>query len=335
MRSHVVTMSDAQRVSSGSTLTSVNVMNSGDFDDASILGLKTKRAWTDKGESFSPRDINDSEKRRQMRLSCGLWDDDLNDLIIVPEGQSNGTRKPARAHFKLRSGEPRTPIHRDSADPTHNDAVNELQSRLAADGTSLQIMSKGRDANRKHIRTQLWAQHSLSKYTWHKEPGTRLLMECGDFIQPDIVGVDTTRMNRTARNPMVIIEVVHHHWPERVTFLHLKTLSKMNCIVVFYFVKKGLSENSFANALKLDGVKNTLTAATFLVGGNFMHEGEVVQDSINSDDDCIKFKELAGAAAEKSFNEQAAKGKGNAKGKANAKAKAKAMAEAQANGNVK
>lgn len=300
-------------------------MSSGDFDDASILGLKTKRAWTDKGESFSPKDIDDSEKRGKMRLSCGLWDDDLNDLIIVPEGQSNGTRKPARAHFKLKSGEPRTPIHRDSADPTHNDAVNELQSRLAAGGTSLQIMSKGRNANGEHIRTCLWAQHSLSKYTWHKEPGTRLLMECGDFLQPDIVGVDTTRMNRTARNPMVIIEVVHHHWPESATFFHLKTLSKLNCIVVFYFVKKGLNENSFANALKLDGPINKLTAATFLVGGNFMHGGKVVNDSISSDADYIGFKEVAEKAAEKSFAQQAAK----------AKANAKVIAEGEANGSVK
>lgn len=158
---------------------------------------------------------------------------------------------------------------------------------------------------------------------WHKEPGTRLLMECGDFIQPDIVGVDTKRMNRTARNPTIIIEVVHHHWPEKATFSHLKTLSRLNCVVAFYFVKKGLNGNSFANSLKLDGAINTLTAATFLVAGNFMHEGEVLQDSINSDADYIRFNEFAETAAEKSFAEQASK------------ARAKAMAEGEAKGNVK
>ncbi|MCO7468697.1 hypothetical protein NJG16_01275 [Stenotrophomonas maltophilia] len=294
-------------------------MNNGVSNDADILGLKTKRAWTDKREPFSPNDINDSEKLLRMRASSGLWDDDLNELIIVPQGQSNSTRKPARAHFKLKSGEPRTPIHRDSADPTHNDAVDELQRRLATEGASLHIVSKARDANRKHIRKRLWTQHSLSDYTWHKEPSTRLLMECGDFIQPDIVGVDTKRMNRTTHNPTIIIEVVHHHWPEKATFSHLKTLSKLNHIVVFYFVKKGLKENSFANALKLNGNINTLTAASFLVGGNFMHEGEVVEESINSDVDYFRFNELAEAAAEKSFTEQAAIAKAEAEARGNVK----------------
>lgn len=111
---------------------------------------------------------------------------------------------------------------------------------------------------------------------WYKELGMWLLMECGDFIQLDIVGVDIMWMNRIVCNLMVIIEVVYYYWFERVMFLYLKILFKMNCIVVFYFVKKGFSENSFVNVLKLDGVKNMLIVVIFLVGGNFMYEGEVV-----------------------------------------------------------
>lgn len=144
-------MSDVQCVLFGSIFILVNVMNSGDFDDVSIFGLKMKCVWIDKGELFLLRDINDFEKCCQMWLSCGLWDDDFNDFIIVLEGQSNGICKLVRVYFKLRFGEFRMLIYCDSVDLIYNDVVNEFQSCLVVDGILLQIMFKGWDVNRKYI----------------------------------------------------------------------------------------------------------------------------------------------------------------------------------------
>lgn len=274
-------------------------------DEDTLHGLKTKRAWSDKREPFSPSDINDPDKRARMQASSGMWDDDLNELKVVPKGQRSNNRAATRAHFKLKSGIPRTPIHRDSADVTHNNAVDDLHGHLAVGTSSLSLVSKGWDSNNKPTKTTLWKQHPLSDYSWHKEPGTRLLMECQDFIQPDIVGVDSTRMNRTAANPGIIIEVVHHHWPDETTFKHLKSLSALRYIVAFYFVKQGFKNNNFVNTFHAEELHCSLTAGTFLFGGTFFHNGKELTESADPVVDYHKFKNIAMDAAKESFAAQA------------------------------
>lgn len=275
-------------------------------DNDDTLRLKTKRAWTDKRECFSPDDINDDNKLARMRQSTALWDDDFNELSIFTEGKATLNRKATRAHFKLKSGIPRTITHRDSADPTHNDTVDAIHTLLKSAQTRLHLTAKAWNGG-KRADNVFWKQHILSDYAWHKEPATRLLMESGEFIQPDIVGIDITRMNRTATNPGIIIEVVHHHWPDESTFAHLMKLSTLNYIVAFYFVRSGHRMSTLASAARQQQSIISLTVGQYIHQGVFFNEGKPPLASTYVATDYHRIKRLAEEKANSAFDTEKGK----------------------------
>ncbi len=252
-------------------------------DESKWADLKTKRAWNGAGKSFSPDDINDAKKLDDMRASEPLWDDDLNELVICPQGEARAGRKATRAHFKLKAGQPWTILNRDSADPAHNDAIKSLYDALTELGARAEIYAVAWGTNNKRADFKLWEEHVASEYVWHCDPGTRILMDPGLFIQPDIVGFDSKRMNRTVRNPGVIIEVVHHHWPDLNTWKYLRSLSALNYIVVFYFVNHASGRNNYASKMDCSGKANRLVASHYLKDGQFYSMGRVVGGSGDED----------------------------------------------------
>lgn len=245
-------------------------------DESKWADLKTKRAWNSAGESFSPGDIENPGKLDAMRANQPLWDDDLNELVIFPKGEARAGRKATRAHFKLKAGQPRTILNRDSADPAHNDAITFLYDSLCRRDVAKEIYAKAWGANNKRADVELWKEHVASDYVWHCDPGTRILMAPDRFIQPDIVGFDSKRMNRTVRNPTVIIEVVHHHWPDLDTWAHLKSLSSMQHVVVFYFVNSHSGHSNFASSVKRSEGGTKIVGSHFLKSGEFYEEGRIV-----------------------------------------------------------
>ncbi|HFF5941093.1 TPA: hypothetical protein ACGCFX_000233 [Stenotrophomonas maltophilia] len=273
-------------------------------DESKWADLKTKRAWNGAGKSFSPDDINDAKKLDDMRASEPLWDDDLNELVICPQGEARAGRKATRAHFKLKAGQPRMILNRDSADPAHNDAIKSLYDALTELGAKAEIYAVAWGTDNKRADFKLWEEHVASDYVWHCDPGTRMLMAPDLFIQPDIVGFDSKRMNRTLRNPGVIIEVVHHHWPDLDTWKYLKSLSAMHYIVVFYFVNHASGRNNYASKMERSGAVNRLVASHYLKAGQFYKMGRVVAFCGDEDRFYQTCKRVALAYARKAFESQ-------------------------------
>lgn len=276
-------------------------MSTGSAEDDENLDLKTKRAWTDKRESFSPSEIDDPIKLVRMRASTGLWDDDFNELSICTRSQETAERKARRAHFKFKSGQPRTVLNRDSADPTHNLTVDDICNRLSAESSSVVLKGKAWDHKGSRADVTLWKQHAISDYRWHKEPATRLIMESGQHLQPDIIGIDITRINRTAGNPGVVIEVVHHHWPDQMTWQHLRRLSELNYIVAFYFVTSDLGRNNYASKFSRAKSPNEILVSHYLTNGVFFIDGKAVGGNPDANIDYQECKQRAIEMAEKSF----------------------------------
>ena len=233
--------------------------------------LKIKRVWNAKAESFSPDDIDHPTKLAHMQASQPLWDENFNEVKIYPRTPDT------RAHFKLKSGQVRSKGTRDDADPTHDQAVDFLSKSLANSPNAPEILGK-RWQGSSPISVPLWSPHPSSDYIWYTDPSTQIAIEPATCIRPDIVGIDRTRLNRTATNPSIIIEVVHHHWPDESTWFNLVKLSRMNYLVVFYFVQKDIKISSLANSARSNEGRFTIVANHYLVGGTFYADGNPEAD---------------------------------------------------------
>jgi hypothetical protein len=116
-------------------------------------------------------------------------------------------------------------------------------------------------------------------------------------------------MNRTAINPAIVIEVVHHHWPDFDTWRHLEKLSTLHHIVAFYFVTEGLPKDTLASRSSSFESSNEILITSYLRGGDFFTEGKKIARTGDPRVDYEKFDRTAKMAAEKSFEAERKKQK--------------------------
>ena len=217
--------------------------------------VKTARAYSE-SSTFTVKDIKDPIKLAQMR-STTLRDDFFNEVIAVRREDG------AADHFRGKAGEMESG-ERASVDPLHAKTIAQLMEFLQEGDFSADVV--GFRAG-KRVARSIWQALPTSRYAWVTEPSTRIYMQDGAFVQPDIVGYDAQRFTRGPRNPVVVIEVVHAHWPDYPTWLHLLQLSRMNHLILFYFVGEG-RESAWLNFVaRRDGRK--------LVVSCHLHEGVV------------------------------------------------------------
>lgn len=264
--------------------------------------LKIPQAWGSTGKTFYPIEIEQPDRLATMQ-SQTLWDADFQEVFPV---HCKGKK---RSHFKAKNELLDADIEsaeRADNDPTHNDAVDSIQQGLTSPkAQSIEVLIKCKPGSKSSSRS-VWKSHPSSHYHWFKEPATRLDIDPAHFVQPDVVGTDSTRMSRSKKNPCIVIEVVRTHWPESETFKSLEQLSRMNTLILFYFVKKNLHRNSFVNKANLASAQKAITVSSYLHNGIFyLNDCAVETDpKLTMDERYIFIKNAAVADAEKKFKDQ-------------------------------
>ncbi|MDC8640805.1 hypothetical protein ABVB18_20875 [Xanthomonas citri pv. mangiferaeindicae] len=275
--------------------------------------LKIKQVWNDKGETFFPEDIDDKVKRDQMGPE--LFDVEFNPVCAHPRKGDH------RSHFKLKSGSQRSPSNPDQIDETHNDAIDILANQLnrtsppppARPLAPIKISAKtGIWKNKTELTKNVWASNPSSIYRFYKDPATRLMLSGTHSIQPDIIGIDTTRINRTKINPTIIIEVVNTHWPDQNTWEQLVALSRINYIIGFYFVSKEVPKsNNWNNSANVYGINREIVLNSYLHEGLFHHKNEPESPNTGNLSHYQTIKDKAMRSAEDLFAKQIEKAKEN------------------------
>ncbi|WP_447594342.1 hypothetical protein [Stenotrophomonas rhizophila] len=273
--------------------------------------LKIKQVWNERGQTFFPGDIENASKRSEM--GANLWDEEFNAVCVH---RRQGTH---RSHFKLKSGSGRNVSHKDQTDFTHNETIDSLVDELNRETAQpeqplkpIKILTRTKTWIEKTLQErEIWSSHCSSTYRFYKDPGTRLMLTDTRSIQPDIIGVDTTRLNRTKFNPSIIIEVVNHHWPEPATWDDLVALSKINYIVLFYFVSKGVPlSSSWLNKAKFFDGQRELVCNSILHQGVFHQQDETHALQAGNQGNYQVVKELAMGEAKSLLDKQLAKIRG-------------------------
>lgn len=197
-------------------------------------------AWNEAGRRFTVDQIDDPTIYADHMHQQALRDDLFREIVAVRQS----TR--SRAHFRVR------PDYQDGIrvdpgekDPLHDRTVLHLHEQLSkADLLEVRTTRWLQDGmRRKADENTLWQSKSFRKLTWKCDPLTRVWLDRTRYFQPDLCGFDPSAAYPGPNNPWIIIEVVHHHWPEPEAWDALVALSKANHLVLFYFVKDGEHNN--------------------------------------------------------------------------------------------
>lgn len=206
-----------------------------DADDAGIT-----EAWTETNRRITLEEIDDHDIYAEHLHKKWLRDELLREVGAVRKSER------AKAYFRLRPGyQDGARVDRGENNPLHDRTVRHLHTQLLR-ATSLEVRTSiwaGQGKGAKPADHTLWQSNPLRKLTWKCDPLTRVWLDRHSYFQPDLSAFDPVAAYPGPNNPWIIIEVVHHHWPDETAWNALCALSKANHLVLFYFVKDGKHNN--------------------------------------------------------------------------------------------
>lgn len=193
--------------------------------------LKTPVAWGADGNRIYAEDIT---QENVAHIKSKLPRDfDGND--VVPNVGSEGVR----AHFVVTgnhfSGKG---LHRKETSQRHGTVQRIILQHLKKAKNKIDVFTGGPVNSKTQWRPDVLKISLLDgcDYQWVEDPETRIWMNSIQYLKPDIAGRDISRFAASPRYPSILIEVVHHHWPDPETWDALVALSRRNHFVAFYVV---------------------------------------------------------------------------------------------------
>jgi len=196
-----------------------------------LAPLKTPMAWGIDGKRIFAKDIT---RENVARIKSKL-PRDFDGNRVEPNVGNDDTR----AHFFIEgerfSG---NGLRRNESSERHAYALRTLLQHLKNARSKIDVFTGGPVNPKTQWRNEVFKFSLLDgcKYQWVDDPETRIWMNQEDYLQPDIAGRDIKRFAASPRYPWIIVEVVHHHWPDPKTWDALVELSKRNHFVAFYCV---------------------------------------------------------------------------------------------------
>lgn len=222
-------------------------------------------------ERFTEQQILSSNHYARMCKERLFSEDDGS--LVVP------VRRKEQPHFRRIGGEVyRTLLQSSERDKTHGEAIAALMNVLKTGVVEIATPTFNGEGKLDPVGQVLFGPISPGQYHWWDDGGgTRIPLNDGRYIQPDICGKASapTAFSATSGQPNVIIEVIQTHLPEKETLYELLQLSAMNYIVVFYFVAPGRKGTKYSRLSRPGPGKTTrILAAHYLLGRCLLQNGE-------------------------------------------------------------
>ncbi|MGM9481836.1 hypothetical protein ACS5PN_11690 [Roseateles sp. NT4] len=144
---------------------------------------------------------------------------------------------------------------------------------------------------------------AAGQYSWWSDTrGTRIPVGYGRYIQPDLCGRLATgdAFAPSMRWPSVIIEVIDTHYPEEGTLFELLKLSTQNHVVALHFIRASFS-SYWSQLYTPEQEKVRLRVVHLLVNGNFVTNGEPLDEKLAPPADRKQFSAWYGAFRDNTF----------------------------------
>ena len=222
-------------------------------------------------EKFTEQQILNSSDYVRMR-SEGLLSDDECSLVIP-------VRRKDQPHFRRIGGVVyQTSLQPQEQDKTHGEAIAAIMNILKTQVVEITTPTFDVEGRLDPEGQVLFGPVSPGDYHWWDDSsGTRIPLNNGRYIQPDICGRASTpaAFSPTTVQPNVIIEVIQTHLPEKETLYELLQLSAMNYIVVLYFVAPGRKGTKYSRlSSPRAGGRMRILAAHYLSGRRLLENGQ-------------------------------------------------------------
>jgi hypothetical protein len=233
-------------------------------DDARVVEVETAD-----GIPLTREDIDKPDVYAEHMHGKVLYDNLLREITAARKSDR------ARAYFRLRKGY----VDDGRADPgekdkLHDETIRRIHARLVA-ADSIEVRTTKWSIDGKPSDHTLWHSHPLRKLTWKLDPLTRIWIDQKRYFQPDITGSDPRSPYASPKNPWILLEVIHHHWPEETAWRSLLALSSANHLVVFYFVK-GEESNNWVNRT-FGQTPFVMKVSFYLLDGELYHDSKKIK----------------------------------------------------------
>jgi hypothetical protein len=235
------------------------------------------------GTIYRNRDIMNDNKYSLMNQEEALIDND-GDIVFSVRNISGKVS----AHFRKDKTSNISRIGRREVNPSHNDCVNELH-RALSQSIEIEIFTYLFKSKTEKENIVIFKNMKDSGYSFHREEQARIPFEGSCYIQPDIGGIAANRLFPSTAYPGIIVEVIRTHEPELETFRKLFELSRMNYLIIFYFIDES-KKSSILNSFTANEEKISLRVSHYMqdrklykngISKTFLCDGEVFEDWYN------------------------------------------------------